>query len=471
MKRREFLKNAVVSAAGMSTVSLPMAASSTESGSHHREEGTYDVIVVGGGFAGITAARDLSKSGASVLLVEARPRLGGRTFTSHFAGHKLDLGGTWFGWGQPNIWAEKMRYDLPINESASVNSTTFIWYENGKRKEGGADVFWPPLNKAYAKFYAPAATVLNRPYDPLFNDGETLRKLDSISADQAINELDATEKEKGFLRSFAAINGHSDPKKSSYLDQLRWIALSGFNQDFMWANVSQFKFEHGTQSLIENMMADSSAQVKLGTAVTHVEHTSSEALVTTNRGETLVAKYVVMAAPLNVLKNIQFSPNVSAVKRKAFEQGHTGSGIKIYIRLKGKHPVMFATGSADMPINFLWTEYDDENQILVGFGKDPTSLDVYDDEAVQAAVRQYIPDAEVLEAFSYDWNIDPYSKGTWCMYPPGMLTEALDELNRPEGRVYFAGADLAYGWRGFIDGAIESGARNAQVISKILTKI
>ena len=50
------------------------------------------------------------------------------------------------------------------------------------------------------------------------------------------------------------------------------------------------------------------------------------------------------------------------------------------------------------------------------------------------------------------------------MYPKGMLTTALAELQRPEGNIHFANADIADGWRGFIDGAIESGAQVAQSI-------
>jgi monoamine oxidase len=186
--------------------------------------------------------------------------------------------------------------------------------------------------------------------------------------------------------------------------------------------------------------------------------------VHTNRNQELKAKYVVMAAPLNVLQDIKFSPSISAIKQKAFKQGHTGSGVKIYVKVKGKHPIVFANGTEEMALNYLWTEYDDDDQVLVGYGKDPQKIDFYDDEMVQKVVQEYLPEAEVLESFSYDWNIDPYSKGTWCMYPPGMLSEAFEEMNSPEGVVYFAGSDFASGWRGFLDGAIESGARNAQLI-------
>lgn len=469
MKRRSFLKNVAVSAAGATAVSVPFITSAKNINDKNNNE--LDVIVVGGGFAGVTAARDLSQNGAKTLLLEARPRLGGRTFTSNFGGHYMDMGGTWFGWGQPNIWAEKLRYNLPLSESASVKAETFIWYDKGQRKEGTAGEYWPDVYEAYDKFYEPAFKHLNRPYDPLFHDSAELRKLDSMSAKEAIEALNLSDLQKDFLKSFASINGHSDASKSSYLDQLRWIALANYNKDFMWANLGQFKLKNGMSRLIDKMMADCTAEVKLGTAATKVVYTESGVSVFTNRGEELKAKYVVMAAPLNVLNDISYSPAISTIKQKAFKQGHTGSGIKIYIKVKGKHPIIFANGTEDMALNYLWTEYDDDDQILVGFGKDPELLDVYDDEAIQAAVRKYLPTAEVIESFSYDWNIDPYSKGTWCMYPPGMLTNAFKDMNTPEGPVHFAGADFAYGWRGFIDGAIESGARSAQIITDKLKKL
>lgn len=469
MKRRNFIKNVALGVAGVTAI--PSSANSSGVPLHSNSRKDYDVVVIGGGFAGVTAARDLSQSGAKTLLLEARPRLGGRTFTSTFGDHKMDMGGTWFGWGQPNIWAEKLKYNLPITESAAINATSFVWYDKGQRKVGTADEYWPEVYEAYDKFYEPAFKYLNRPYEPLFHNSEEFRALDSISAREAIDALEVSEIQKDFLRSFASINGHSSSDKSSYLDQLRWLALSGFNKDFMWANIGQYKFKNGTSELIEHMMGDSSAEVKLGTACIKIKQSDSGVTIFTNRNEEIKAKFVIMAAPLNVLKDIQFSPALSPIKQKSFKQGHTGSGVKIYIKVKGKHPIIYANGTEDMALNYLWTEYDDDDQILVGFGKDPEKLDVYDDDAVLKAVQEYLPNAEILESFGYDWNIDPYSKGTWCMYPPGMLTTAFEEMNRPEGAVHFAGSDFAYGWRGFIDGAIESGARNAQIIIEKLKNV
>jgi pseudooxynicotine dehydrogenase len=63
-------------------------------------------VIVGGGFAGVTAARDLTMRGRRAVLLEARDRLGGRTYTSDHDGHAMELGGTWMHPAQPNVWTE-----------------------------------------------------------------------------------------------------------------------------------------------------------------------------------------------------------------------------------------------------------------------------------------------------------------------------------------------------------------------------
>ncbi|MBT6905391.1 MAG: NAD(P)-binding protein, partial [Gemmatimonadetes bacterium] len=114
------------------TVSPTLLAASSKSAITVTDNG-YDVIVIGGGFAGVTAARDISMRGHRALILEARPRLGGRTFTSRFSGHDIDLGGTWFGNSQPFIWTEKMRYGLELAESAAANSEQTVWMDGDNR--------------------------------------------------------------------------------------------------------------------------------------------------------------------------------------------------------------------------------------------------------------------------------------------------------------------------------------------------
>ena len=99
---------------------------------------------------------------------------------------------------------------------------------------------------------------------------------------------------------------------------------------------------------------------------------------------------------------------------------------------------------------------------------DVVVADINDAKAIQNAVRRLLPGAEVEWAVGYDWNADSYARGTWCVFRPGQLTRYLRELQRPEGRVFYASGDNANGWRGFIDGAIESGLRAGREVTAAL---
>ena len=427
----------------------------------------YDVIVIGGGFAGVTASRDLGWRGKKTLLLEARPRLGGRTWTAEFSGHDVDVGGTWIGWSQPNVWSEVMRYNVPIVESAAANASQAIWMNQGKAVTVTMDAYAAAFEAVANKYFAPARGVFPRPFDPLF--AEDVDGLDTLSAAEAIESLDLTEHERGLISTFAAMNGHSPPDQSSYLDQMRWFALGDFNLWNMWDNLGRYRIKGGTRVLLDRMQNDNRSEVRYSSPVRSITQTQDGATVTAIDGATFESRKVIVALPLNCLADVDFSPGISGTKRRVSETRHTGSGTKIYARTRRKHPVFLGHGNHEMPLCFLFTEYDDaDSQLLVGFGVDPALVDLNDHQAVTAAMRQYVPDLELAETLSHDWNADPYARGTWCMYRPNTLTNDLSELQRAEGNIHFAGADIANGWRGFIDGAIESGSRTARLVADLL---
>jgi monoamine oxidase len=96
----------------------------------------------------------------------------------------------------------------------------------------------------------------------------------------------------------------------------------------------------------------------------------------------------------------------------------------------------------------------------------PSDLDPRDAGAAEAAMRQFAPDARVLATDLHDWRQDPFAKGGWYVPPPGILSAFHGALGRPEGRIAFAGADVAVRWIGWIDGALETGARAAREASR-----
>ena len=94
------------------------------------------MIVIGGGFAGVTAAREAALRGCSVLLLEARDRLGGRTWSSSWRGTPVEYGGAWVHWHQPHTWFEITRAALRVELSTAPERAG--WYVDDELRDGEA---------------------------------------------------------------------------------------------------------------------------------------------------------------------------------------------------------------------------------------------------------------------------------------------------------------------------------------------
>jgi monoamine oxidase len=101
----------------------------------------------------------------------------------------------------------------------------------------------------------------------------------------------------------------------------------------------------------------------------------------------------------------------------------------------------------------------DGSQLLIGFGPDAERCHAGDLPAVQRQLATILPGYEVLDATAHDWLADELSRGTWAIHRPGWYEHHHGAMQQAEGRVLLAGSDIANGWAGFIDGAIESGLR------------
>ena len=86
----------------------------------------------------------------------------------------------------------------------------------------------------------------------------------------------------------------------------------------------------------------------------------------------------------------------------------------------------------------------------------------------KVAFAAFMPGAKMLKVDAHDWNSDSYSLGTCRAFRWGQITRFGAGLRRPEGRLAFATADMAIGWAGYIDGAIESGSRAAERTRSLL---
>lgn len=466
MSRRSFLTGtAAVAATGAAAGAL---ACESEKKTANKTPFDYDVIVVGGGFAGVTAAREHGKDGYRTLLLEARSRLGGRTFTSVYAGQEVEYGGAWIHWLQPHVWAETQRYGLGVVEDPLTDlDQTLVMFNDGSVKSVKPAEFDRAFRDAFEKFCHDARTLFPRPYEPLLND--KVLALDKLSALDRINELDITDIQRAMLNSFMALYGGGKTSEYGLPGPLKLYACGGWDYDAFMDTETHYRIETGTLGLINAMIEDSGADVKMNSPVMRIEQFKGGVKVITEEDEVYTAAAAVITVPLNTYKNIEFSPPLSKEKQVFVEEGQLCQGCKLYVHVKQNLGRIFAFADEEQPLNWVQThDYSDELGTILSITiARRSTLDLNDEEAIAAEVRKMFPGVDVLSSASYDWQNDPFSLGGWPAYRVGQLSR-LGDLQKPEGRLLFAGAATSNGWHENIDGAVETGLRAGREVRELI---
>jgi monoamine oxidase len=429
--------------------------------------GNYDVIVIGAGFAGSMAARTLSQAGHSVLVLEGRDRLGGRTWYKEFGEteHKVEFGGTWVvPQYQHHIAEEINHYGLELVDSPTPQ--IFAYSLGGKRTQAPFPIpmdQWMDFERAITYIDTNAARI-KFGTEPLHQDG--LEDLD-VPFEEWLDQIKPPTETREFLLAWASFYFGQFPDKVSALHILSWVA--GFdNSSVGWFVGVSEKFLHGTKSLIEAIHGDITGEVRLSTKVSAVSQDDAGVTVTLADGTVERAKTCVVATAVNTWKDITFEPALGGSFGAMASEGQAGQSTKVWA-LVGNVPENFYGVGYDTKIKWLATEYTvPEGTLLVGFGCGTEELDVDDKGAIKAAVHEFLPDADVLEVDAHNWNTDEFAQGTWMAYRPGQVVAHARALQQPVGRIAFAGSDLASGWAGWMDGALESGKRAAAQVESVL---
>jgi pseudooxynicotine oxidase len=415
----------------------------------------YDVIVVGGGFAGVTAARECALRGRRTLLLEARDRLGGRTWSSSWNGFQIEYGGAWVHWHQPHTFSELTRAGLEV--AVSEDAGRAHWHVGDERRTGTIEERDAIARRGWDRFVEGVREALPKPHAPLAALDE-LARFDRLSIADRIAELDLDDEERDVLAAEVESVAHGPLTEAGAVSILRWHALSGYSLALTQFTGGRVTIVEGTGALLGSIAGGADFESRLSTPVASVATANGGVEVETRAGETFGADAAVVAVALNALGELEFSPQLPEAKRRAIELGQASRGVKIMIHARGED-VNQNTIRYLHPFGYLSSEslVGDGTQLLIGFGYDAELLDAADLPAVQASLDSTLPGYKVLDATSHDWFADEYSRGTWAIHRPGWYEHHHAAMRRPEGNVILAGSDLANGWAGFIDGAIESG--------------
>jgi monoamine oxidase len=432
------------------------------------KDGEYDVIIIGAGMAGTTAARELGTRGHRCLVLEARNRIGGRTFTTEVFGERADVGGQWINWIQPYVWSEITRYELDLLETPGANPTAYGVVVGDKLNDIDPFDAFSALESGIKKFCENPTVVFPRPFDPNFNPNAWVD--DKLSVADRLAQLELTPVERAMLEAFFTTAANGPITESAYTDMVHWYARADGDVGRLLRACSQYKISTGTSSLINLMMKDSGATVRLDTTVTRVEQDQKQVRVVAEDGFVATAPVCIVALPMNCWNDIDWKPGISPGKIASSKERHTGQGFEMKLKLKGNKGAYQGMAPSTYPINMIYADkIEEDHTIMIAMGFSTPGFDMNDDDMVRQAVDRIMPGVEILESYAYDWNSDPFSKGTWCTYRPSMWTKYSEEMRKTEGRLVFAGADIANGWRGFIDGAIETGLRASKEVSEILS--
>lgn len=427
-----------------------------------KRRGDIDVVVVGGGLAGVTAARDCAKNGHATLLLEARDRLGGRAWTSQFEGEPIEFGATWVYNCQPFIWTEVERYGLEIEETPGAIPHQMILLANDDRTALSEEQLGEAV-AGWMQYTADVRGIVPRPYDLMHNTGAALAA-DSISALDHLNAQSLSPLARAFCEGVVELVASGTADSVSYLDILRFYMLGGSEFSNFMDSAARFKLKLGTTGLIERIASDVDIDIRLNATVSAIEERADHVRVKTKDGRALRASTVVSTLPMNVIADVDFKPELpDAVVAAALER-HPGKGGKFFLKVDGQVGNI-ATIAPGRPLNYIMTfTQSADSTTLVAFSSDMDLVDQYDDATLQSELDVHLPGARLLSSTFHDWNADPHAKGTWATYRPGWAKALLPAAQQQSGRIHFASGDHGEGWRGTMDGAIGAGVRAAQAV-------
>jgi monoamine oxidase len=446
-----------------------------------------DVVIVGAGLSGLMAARTLFAAGVEPLVLEARNRVGGRTWTRPASdGTPLDLGGQWIGPTQRRVLA--LAEELGVQTLKTFDSGKNIEYRRGERVTySGAIPTHDPVTSADA---VEAMLTLNLmateiPLDAPWAAPHAL-EWDAQTFDTWIHANARSEQARELMELVIQAVFSVEARDVSLLHVLFYIHSAGNLLDLVavTGGAQERRCVGGTQQLSEKMAAALNERVIMNAPV-HSLAQDERSVRVEAEGVTVSAERAIVALPPTLAGRLRYRPALPGYRDQFTQRVPMGTVIKVqclYERpfwredgLTGQ--VTSDTGAAR--ITFDNTPATGSPGILLGFieGEEGRrwgrrSLEERRAEVLDCLARYFGERARVPQEYvELSWAEEEYSRGCYAGFlPPGVLTSYGEALRAPIGRLHWAGTETATEWNGYMDGALQAGARAAREVLAALER-
>ncbi|MFJ9390926.1 flavin monoamine oxidase family protein [Nocardioides sp. NPDC101246] len=442
---------------------------------------SVDVVIVGAGFAGLSAARRLASTGASVLVLEGRDRVGGRVFSGEVAGVRVDLGGTWVSKRHTAIreLAEQVGCTT-VRQFAEGRNT--LWFGGKRRTYKGTIPKLSPValvNMARVQMALDklAATIdVDAPWE-----SPRAAELDAISFEEWLDRKRARASTRAMMTVVTKVEFGCQPSDVSLLHVLRTIRAFGGIDHMLDAEngMQDERYVQTTQEIAIRLAERLGDRVVTDAPVRRIAQDDHGVTVFTDTAR-IEAEYAIVTTATEHRADIEFEPALP--ERALGLAGSWGLGRLSKAFVAYEKPFWRAAGLSGEGVTDTGTVFitfdvspDPAGPGVMMVFCDPRVFDAHAPEVRRDLVVRQLSDlygpeaASPIDYIDHRWNIDAFaSGGPNPVVAPHASTRYGSALTEPHGRIHWAGTETAGDWTGSMNGAVLTGQRAAEQVAERL---
>jgi putrescine oxidase len=437
-----------------------------------------DVVIVGAGPSGLTAARELKKAGLSVAVLEARDRVGGRTWTDTIDGAMLEIGGQWVSPDQTALMALLDELGLEMYSRYRDGESVYIGAD-GKRTRYTGDSF--PVNDTTKVEMDKLVAILDElaaeigPTEPWAHP--KARELDTISFHHWLRQNSSDEEACNNIGLFIA--GGMLTKPAHAFSALQAVLMAASAGSFSHLTDEDFILDKrvvgGMQQVSLLQAAELGSDVILNSPVRTINWEDNKVTVVSEQA-TVNARYVIMAVPPNLYSRVSFNPPLPRRQHQMHQHQSLGLVIKVHAvyetpfwREDGLSGTGFSAGALVQEV-YDNTNYGDTRGTLVGFVSDEKADAVFElsaedrKKAILESIAGFLGDKALTPEVYYesDWGSEEWTRGAYASsYDLGGLHRYGKDQHANVGPIYWSSSDLAAEGYQHVDGAVRMGQATA----------